>query len=177
MTRIVHRETGICFDDWEVRATRAGTKTQKLELIKPQPEERPGLSGDGGGIWWRGRPLPIGEAKSFLAQLCCPFQVGMRLWVKEAWKEPLTEYHLTGKGHGGANDRCVGYRSTMTYKCGKVTPGPESIHTWKSSYHMPKWAARLWLETVGVRVERVERDWAWAITYRVLEPQRAKGET
>lgn len=74
----------------------------------------------------------------------CPHgQVGDRLWVREGWKE------CGNCGH--ANYRATVNKPCNCSACDAFLEGP-----WKPSIFMPKFAARIWLEIVGVRVERVQ---------------------
>lgn len=72
----------------------------------------------------------------------CPYgQPGDRLWVKETY---LTNTE---------NDSCP-----YTYKADwhdSILNHPKNIGIWKPSIFMPKSAARLWLEIVNVKVERL----------------------
>lgn len=71
-------------------------------------------------------------------QLRCPYGVpGDRLWVKETW------------WRGFGNDRRVAY-------CADQATPPDWYWKKVSSIHMPRWASRITLEVVGIRVERVE---------------------
>lgn len=60
------------------------------------------------------------------------YRKGDVLWVRETWAKDDTYYY---KADGSCGDRC-----------GK----------WKPSIHMPKEAARIWLEVTDVRVERLQ---------------------
>lgn len=62
------------------------------------------------------------------------YQVGDRLWCKEAWRGPE---------HGG--------RIIYRMDGGIRAEGP-----WKPARFMPKIVARIWLEVTGVRAERVQ---------------------
>ena len=86
----------------------------------------------------------------------CPYgAVGDRLWVRESGK-------ITGKGYTGENgerwsygDGCWKYKEDGVLRnTNQIAFGPN----WKStpSIHMPRWASRITLEVVSVRVERVE---------------------
>lgn len=63
----------------------------------------------------------------------CPYgNPGDRLWVREAWSS--------------ANEHGIYYKADM--------PNPEIWKGhWKPSIHMPKSAARIWLEVISVRAE------------------------
>lgn len=70
------------------------------------------------------------------------YQPGDRLWVREAWAA-----NIPGCPNG------------ITYKADHIDPkgdGPANPIKWKPSIHMPKAAARIWLEVVNVRVERLQ---------------------
>jgi hypothetical protein len=68
------------------------------------------------------------------ASLACPYgQPGELLWVRESWCPANVE----GKAH---------YRATSDF---------EKMLKWRPSIHMPRWACRLVLEVVSVRVERL----------------------
>ena len=75
--------------------------------------------------------------------------VGDRLWVRETWGtwgsfDHMRPSQLTGReGIAYAADQPG---DPAEHICGRVRP----------SIHMPKWAARIWLEVTGVRVERVQ---------------------
>jgi hypothetical protein len=75
--------------------------------------------------------------------LKCPYgQPGDRLWVRETWA-----------------DNIPGCPNGITYKADHIDPkgdGPANPIKWKPSIFMPKAAARIWLEVVSVRIERLQ---------------------
>lgn len=84
----------------------------------------------------------------------CPYgKPGTRLWVRETWASWCDEcdnnqgtgYDDATCGHGDCN--------RYAYKAdNKGCPGGK----WRPSIHMPKEAARIWLEVTNVRVERLQ---------------------
>lgn len=73
----------------------------------------------------------------------CPYgKLGERLWVKEAFCYAKM-YGYDAREDGGE----FWYKATDSGQC----EGP-----YKSSRFMPKWAARIWLEITGLRVEQVQ---------------------
>jgi hypothetical protein len=67
----------------------------------------------------------------------CPYgHPGDRLWVRETWR-PVNEVHADYAADYNASD------------LGSLGP-------WKPSIHMPRWASRITLEIVSVRVERLQ---------------------
>ena len=76
------------------------------------------------------------------------YRVGDRLWVKETWTATREYDHLP---------------PTRIHPCGRSRihyladgPKPDWAGKWRSSIHMPRWASRITLEVVGVRVERLQ---------------------
>jgi len=68
----------------------------------------------------------------------CPFgQIGDRIWVRETWR--LDEF----------NPFEVIYKADYPNH-------PTELVKWRPSIHMPKWAARIWLEITDIRVERIQ---------------------
>jgi len=94
---------------------------------------------------------------------CCPFGVpGDRLWVREAFQHTTdargaavmvyaaddSANYLLAKD-GGDGDLCgVGKMVDESQWC--------KIKRWRPSIHMPRWASRITLEVIGVRVERLQ---------------------
>jgi hypothetical protein len=113
-----------------VRAILEGRKTVTRRVMKPQPTERPmrhRFAIDMPYQW------DIGDNRS----IYCPYgQPGDRLWVRETW-------HTWGP----PERQFLAYRATQ--------PDADDF-VWRPSIHMPRWASRLTLEIVGVRVERVQ---------------------
>ena len=118
----------------EVRAILDGRKTQFRRPIKPQPV----LTGFPGPHWpehprkpW----MPVGGV--YQDQWQCPHgQPGDRLWVRETWRK-------------GAVGTAAEYWAT-------VDALDWALSRWSPSVHMPRWASRITLEIVRVRVERVQ---------------------
>lgn len=127
---------------------------------------------DGGGssrseIHERGEATyPVGDSEGFMqSKACgqdvrgvseyyikhCQYQPGMTLWVRETWRE---EKRIVDPAatlvHYLADDMEL-------WKNGIVLPFDWSRQKVKRpSIHMPRWASRLTLEIVSVRVERVQ---------------------
>ena len=144
----------IIFSDQMVRAilNKGHPKTQTRRVIKPQPQGwDPQIETDGVTWTWC-----IAGDQDYSERIRCPYRIGQKLWVRETWCDVLSDAHYTGNpdDHGGANEPCCGYRSTMTYRCGKTIP--DIPRKWRPSIFMPRWAARLTPEIVGVRAERVQ---------------------
>lgn len=122
-----------------VRALLDGRKTITRRLVKPQPEHavliRTGANDVPlDGCYWRpGGPVVDG-----------PYRRGMRLWLRETFAE---------------NDGQLFYRAT--YGPEHVAPGEEIPDKgnvpWKPSIFMPRWASRITLEVLSVRVERLNQ--------------------
>lgn len=151
------KERPILFSGEMVRAILEGRKTQTRRVVKPQPphwtwtsvkayaeaqgltQEVPSLRGPDEGYWIK--PSPYG-------------QPGDRLWVRETFycdrsptpKTPEEIAEVTAEDSGYLFYRADG---EPKWEEGGKTP-------WKPSIHMPRWASRLTLEVVNVRVERLQ---------------------
>jgi len=156
-------EKPIIFSTVMVRAILDGRKTVTRRIIKPQPvtqpeyQEKPTITTDGTLYFSR-----------LHRNIKMPSQVGDILWVKEGWRCT-----------GGGSDRNIIYKAdgdTPMSFCG-IDDGRKSIlHVaepywaewdrlvyrtdrgcnWRSARFMFKWAARLWLEVLNVRPERLQ---------------------
>lgn len=153
------KERPILFSGAMVRAILDGSKTQTRRVLKHQPVSSQ--------TWGHGRPrtvpgkwcvharfalphsapLVTDPPNSDDAWYPCPYGVpGDRLWVREAW----AEYHdiENDRGQNVVIGKDIVYRAD----------GEEQTrHTpWKPSIHMPRWASRITLDIVSVRVERLQ---------------------
>lgn len=143
-------EKPILFSGPMVRAILAGSKTQTRRVVKGQPFGQE-LNPD--EILLSFKKLPYGG-------------VGDRLWVKETWRaaKSLDKLSPLGIGQAAVN---AGYRkpwAPIQYEANgardnwernfdgdKTEPGKVRV-----SIHMPRWASRITLEIVSVRVERLQ---------------------
>ena len=142
------KERPILFSGPMVRAILEGRKTQTRRIVKPQPDEN-GLSfmpnapldwrDDVHGDWnpWKGE-TPDGDTWRGRVQ-CWP---GDRLWVRETWMR-------SPNAHLGMPP--IEYKATSSNQFIEEWPG-----YWKPSIHMPRWASRINLAVVSVRVERLQ---------------------
>ena len=148
-------ERPILFTPGNVRAILDGHKTQTRRIVKPEPlcdVEWFGqlhTAGPDNGLWFpmKGNPKDCDErVQADGATVRCPYGVvGDRLYVREGLERSK---NLIG----------VSYRSDGE-PVGPIPTGGWYRWEWHrdtlSPIHMPKWAARLWLEIVEVRVERL----------------------
>lgn len=113
-----------------VLAILAGHKTQTRRLVK-----------------LAGRDLALDLAGDELAQLLqSPYaKPGDRLWVKEAWRTPPEFDHL--KPSLLAMDIPIEYRADGE---------PKNGGKWRTPLFMPRWASRITVEIVAVRMERLQ---------------------
>lgn len=144
------RERPILFAGSMVRAILEGRKTQTRRVMKQQPvgefadiRNTLGYPASEGHTWagWMERPTSASPC-----YYKCPYgQPGDRLYVREAIDiNGYLDLHYAADGElvGEAPDDWEGYRG------GEWTGRMPSIH-------MPRWASRLSLDVIGVRVERV----------------------
>jgi len=131
-----NKERPILFNGEMARAILDGRKTQTRRVIK--------LNGSG-------RVKEVGSCRNWHlddpdAVLACPYgKPGDRLWVRETWSASSEHMAI----HRPYPDSWFWYRADNdrpTWAEGR----------WKPSIHMPRWASRILLEVVSVRVERVQ---------------------
>ncbi|MCP4153034.1 MAG: hypothetical protein GY757_35205 [bacterium] len=130
----------IIFSTEMVKAILDGRKTQTRRIIKPQPGcgvadfyHRP----DG---LFQGTHLKVGVGCGVGNPICCPYgKPGDKLWVRETF---------TGDGWCGYFYKADG--TELPLDMGEV-----EFKRWKPSIHMPRDAARITLQVVSVRVERL----------------------
>jgi len=148
------KERPILFSAPMVRAILEGRKTQTRRVVKlPERSSLRGtwepttIGGEDGNniihddqvaIWHTG----TGDV------ICCPYGIpGDRLWVRETWNrfEAWQGFHYAAdyEGYGIGPDDDPDHV-------------PDHAVRWKPSIHMPRFASRILLEVVSVRVERLQ---------------------
>lgn len=86
----------------------------------------------------------------------CPYgTVGDVLWVRETWTKGCTEDQY-GCGPVEMYYRADGIAEAIEWYDEDTPEGIRNGPKWKPSIHMPKSAARIWLEITDIRVERVQ---------------------
>lgn len=119
----------ILFNTEMVRATLDGRKSCARRLVKFFSGENP---------WWTGYikdGLMLYNGKNEPCIRKAPYQPGDILYVRETWKRALNGYYY--------------YEDWQRNDIADVTK-------WKPSIHMPKEAARIWLNVTDVKVERLQ---------------------
>lgn len=147
-------DRSILFSGPMVNAILEGRKSQTRRVLKTQP------------IWdgFYSKPvLPVNKGYTFAEFLpvdsdnidcCLPYQVGDRLYVREAWRcdrcydfRPPRDIRNTAIFHEADGQWDYNnYGSQHGYVTGKFRQG----------MHMPRWASRLTLVVTDVRVQRLK---------------------
>lgn len=153
------RELPIIFNTKMVRAILNGNKTMTRRLVRPQPWK----NAVGQWLWEKrkGQHIPFHpnlNEKYYPGtklQRAAPYSIGDHLWVRETWltyPKPITEKLL----RDGADTWPFIRGIPLSYAAGEA--GQLLSLGWikKPSIHMSKWAARIWLEVIDVKVERVQ---------------------
>lgn len=153
------REKPCLFAGPMVNAIQSGRKTVTRRLIKHHLPTGPCDIRDigngpeiygAGGVWLK---------------LRLPYAVGDVLYVREAWKPDVdgdiscVTFQADGAKVHIENTRLAADKWLEVRKSREQWPDLESP-VWRPSIHMPKWAARLWLEVTAVKVERLQEGFA-----------------
>ncbi len=154
------KERPILMNSAMVRATVAGTKTQTRRIIKLPPApaalgewQASTIGGENGGRTAAGNEVPL-QAVIWHTRtgktLSCPHgQPGDRLWVRETW---YCDHFEVQKGPYLEVPEA---RELLVYRADNERPYEAEQPVWRPSIHMPRWASRILLEIVSVRVERL----------------------
>ncbi|PPI86186.1 hypothetical protein KEHDKFFH_02380 [Marinobacter maroccanus] len=155
------KEKPILFKDDMVRAILEGRKTQTRRVMKPQPR----IESNGWFHWDGHRPnseygafatsSPEKETINLFVGSACPYgQPGDRLWVRETHHVPggyLEAELIEEIRNGVSSPESLG----VTYRADAPSLKP-CDGGWTPSIHMPRWASRITLEIIDVRVERLQ---------------------
>ena len=144
----------ILFKGRLVRAILEGRKTQTRRVIRPQPEgKNPDAYPDRynhGPQWafW----LPDNRMTEEQTWKCPYGDVGDQLWVRETW---YCDHYYVQKGP------YLKVPGALELLCYRADPDVEDSFegekpVWKPSIHMPRWASRIQLEVVSVKVQRIQ---------------------
>ena len=150
------KERSIIFSGEMVRAILDRRKTMTRRPVKPQPTKdniahideelkgKPGLF-----MTWLGNPDGGSDQDFNPEYFKCPYgQPGDRLWVRETWAAPVNYNHLP------PND--ISSWIGCWWKEDTERPLSEHELRWRPSIFMPRWASRITLQIVNVRVERLQ---------------------
>lgn len=152
------KERPILFSGPMVRAILDGRKTQTRRIVKGVPDSPIksakadfDVNGRDFGVWFHcgdGQPVSKHNYSQFNS---CPYgKPGDRLWVRETWAcrddvDPQTE-----------RDKALHYMLYRASYSGNLGDEWHGYDQWRPSIHMPRWASRITLEIVSVRVERLQ---------------------
>lgn len=153
MSATTMSERPIIFSAPMVRAILDGRKTQTRRVMNPQPVPDPHATGK---HWWECAAVrSMVEVEDWMQDprdpsqcyFFCPYgRPSDRLWVREAWR-----------CHGGREYEYQRNRNAVIYRADDDgSTRYDRTHDWRNALFMPRWASRLLLEVVSVRVERVQ---------------------
>jgi len=145
------KERPILFSDEMVRAILAGQKTQTRRVIKNTQEYT--FKGMDGHI------ARFGYADSILyVARHCPYGIpGDRLWVRETWAAPGYLDHRKPSDIEDWNPILYRADGFIARQFAVDKNWLSSMFgRWRPSIFMPRWASRINLEIVNVRVERLQ---------------------
>ena len=129
-------EKPILFSGPMVRAIIEGRKTMTRRVVKRNCAGRAEL---------HGKQWHIQDPNSVLA---CPYgQPGNTLWVRETWGIHECADAMYQR------DRCEVGRGLLHYQADE---GLHPVPRWRSPRFMPRWASRITLRVMSVRVERLQ---------------------
>lgn len=155
------KEHPILFNTQSVRWILSGQKTQTRRVMKPQPMLENGV--------WRWKPRKGWDVNvDHINPSMSPYGTfGDVLWVRETWRQGGGGGNLDGSGEYVMIEYRASFTTTtmrdydeITYAQERRSP-PDIDHSksglkWRSSIHIPRWASRITLEVLDVRVERVQ---------------------
>lgn len=162
------RERPILFSGPMVRAIIDGRKTQTRRVVKDcklAPLSRAksvveiesgywGFNSYAGDAW---RPNRDGDSMWTCSEICPYGKPGDQLYVREAWYYDIPPHKLPKDRPDWFEPDSMYYRADgecceqiPECQCYEVGPTP-----WRPSIHLPRWASRITLEVVRVRVERL----------------------
>lgn len=128
------KDRPILFSGPMVRALLDGSKTQTRRALRDQVCA-PGVMQMAGP----GYAEIVNEYGVHIPGFSCPYgQPGDRLWVRETWAPHPDFPETVRRGVYRADPECK-----------------YDVERWRPSIHMPRWASRIVLEVVSVRVERL----------------------
>lgn len=159
-------ERPILFSGPMVRAILAGRKTvtRRVVTVGDTIEER-----DDGTQWPYFTTWTHGDDGSPWAS--CPYGApGDRLWVRETWRyhgwtedgAPWIKYaadystRLVERIPDEWSDRLADIWADLSDDANMAIDGRAADRKWRPSIFLPRWASRITLEVVGVRVERLQ---------------------
>jgi len=166
------KEHPILFSGEMVQAILEGRKVQTRRVIKPQPTYDTAC----GGHWywltgtWKSICIGCKTIEKFASWMLnpsvslnhprsrCPYGApGDLLWVRETWAHWMTITDDVKAGDMPIEDAL----ESVLYKADFTDEDWVGLHedyewTFKPSIFMPRWASRITLEVVSVRVERVQ---------------------
>jgi len=168
------KETPIICTAESVRGILDDKKTETRRVIKPQPGRNIIQTA---AVTWRYSDREGIDARSPTWR--CPYgSPGDLLWVRETW----AHYHdITrivrpdGASYAEVSDGLAGYRADgfdsiedfkehIKWEIGRACEGVETkSDRWQSPIHMPRWASRITLKVMDVRVKRVQEIDTWGI--------------
>jgi hypothetical protein len=148
------KERGIIMQGESVLGILEGRKSQTRRVINPQPNH----VNDNHKLVWKRTGQHWDEDNNLIQDgkwISCPYgQPGDRLWVRETW---ATEAMLdTAKPSNIAPGAQIWFRATKESWDESVVSDLYSRGKIRQSIFMPRWASRITLEIVNIRVERVQ---------------------
>jgi hypothetical protein len=155
------RERGILMSAPMVRALLRdeNPKTQTRRVVKPQPHDRAGSSGE---MWWE--PEWFDDHGAFVSSpLASVRQVwdprrfygvpGDQLWVRETWAIGVSTGNSWHTENGPIHQMVDPQRYPRRY----AADGTDGVYgKWRPGIHMYRWASRITLEITDVRVQRLQ---------------------
>lgn len=139
----------ILFNTEMVQAIMDGRKSCTRRVVKPQWEECPHCK------YVHNEYIYDEMAENVYCARCgypleperrSPYQPEDILYVRETWHRYTKR---VGKGEGCHLEERYGYKAS-------IANSEDAEEPWKPSIHMPKKAARIWLNVTNVRVERLQ---------------------